>query len=206
MYIGWMDSTTHTPFLLPPTWKNNKTYFHDDGIWASLNGWLNAVRWTDDIVKDIILGFRERGLEDETLFIMYSPPRSINHSHGDHAFPFVGDWLTPIDNPHNEHYRIPMMIYNPRIKNPLKKVINGNFYSLSIPTTILDLMVHTKSFSQSAQQTLAQRFAANYEHAQSLLRPIKPVIRLFSVAPGGGQWVLDNGSNLRVPSQFSELN
>jgi phosphoglycerol transferase MdoB-like AlkP superfamily enzyme len=69
MYIGWMDSTTHTPFLLPPFWKN-KTYYHDDDSWASINGWLNAVRWTDDIVKDIILGFRERGLEDETLFIM----------------------------------------------------------------------------------------------------------------------------------------
>lgn len=91
-----------------------------------------------------------------------------------------------------------MMIYNPRIKNPKKEKVEGNFYALSIPTTILDLMVHTKSFAQAAQQDLAKRFAANYEHAQSLLRPVRETIRFFNVDPGGGQWVLDNGRNLRV--------
>ena len=90
------------------------------------------------------------------------------------------------------------MLYNPQIKNPKKKRIEGNFYSLSIPTTILDLMVHTNSFSQSAQQDLALRFAGNYEHAQSLLRPVNETIRFFNVDPGGGQWVIDNGRNLRV--------
>jgi len=94
------------------------------------------------------------------------------------------------------------MIYNPRIKNPLKKMIKGSFYSLSIPTTILDLMIHTKSFAQEAHRTLAQKFAANYEYAQSLLRPIKQVIRIFQVAPGNTQWVVDNGSNLRVTQLY----
>jgi hypothetical protein len=90
------------------------------------------------------------------------------------------------------------MIYNPRIKNPEKKKVEGNFYTLSIPTTILDLMAYTKSFAQDTQQELARRFAANYEHAQSLLRPVHESIRFFGVDPGGGQWVLDNGRNLRV--------
>jgi hypothetical protein len=126
----------------------------------------------------------------------------IDYSHGDHAFPFVGDYLTPIDNPHNEHYQVPMLIYNPRLKNPLKKVFKGHYYSLSIPTTVLDLMIHTDSFAQAPQKTLAQRFAANYEHAQSLLRPVKPTIRLFLVAPGGVAWVLDNSVNLRVVSLY----
>ena len=90
------------------------------------------------------------------------------------------------------------MIYNPQIKNPEKKKVNGSFYTLSIPTTILDLMTHTKSFEQEAQQDLARRFAANYEHAQSLLRPVNETIRFFTVDPGGGYWILDNGRNLRV--------
>jgi len=72
MYIGWMDSTSHTPFILPPFWKNNVTFYHEETAWASVNSWLNSLRWTDDIVKEIILGFRERGLEDETLFVMYA--------------------------------------------------------------------------------------------------------------------------------------
>ena len=122
----------------------------------------------------------------------------LTYSHGDHGFPFIGEWVTPVDNPHNENYRVPFMIYNPRISNPTKKVINGNFYSLSIQTTILDLMVYTNSLSQEDQQTMAWRFAANYEHAQSLLRPVKPTIRLFGVSLGGSEWTLDNGINLRV--------
>ena len=98
------------------------------------------------------------------------------------------------------------MIYNPRLKNPTKKKIEGSYYSLSIPTTILDLMAHTKSFSQQSQQLLAMRFAANYEHAQSLLRPVKESTRFFTVDPGGGYWIVDNGRNLRVLSyQIADL-
>ena len=62
-------------------------------------------------------------------------------------------------------FSIPWMIYNPGIKNPTKKKIEGSFYSLSLPTTILDLMVHTNSFQLSTQDELAQRFAQNYEFA-----------------------------------------
>jgi hypothetical protein len=90
------------------------------------------------------------------------------------------------------------MIYNPNIKNPTKKKVEGNFYQLSVPTTVLDLMLTTGSFEQEAQRDLAKRFAGNYEHAQSLLRPVNETIRFFTVDPGGGYWILDNGRNLRV--------
>jgi hypothetical protein len=72
MYLGWMSTTTHTPFRIPSEWNGRKNYVHDHGEWDSVDNWLNAVRWTDDKVKEIILGFRERGLENETLFLMYS--------------------------------------------------------------------------------------------------------------------------------------
>ena len=91
-----------------------------------------------------------------------------------------------------------MMIYNPRIKNHEERTVKGNFYSLSLPTTILDLMVHTNSLRQPAQQDLALQFAQNYEFAQSLLRPVNESIRFFFVHPGGTKWVLDNSRNLRV--------
>src|SRR5437667_9180266 len=166
LYISWMDSTTHWPFILPPKWReaNYRTYFTaesspksrkrgDTFVPENVHGWLNTLKWTDDIVKDIILGFRERGLENDTLFIMYifQFPRLI-FSHGDHGVGFLGQWPTPIHNPLNEAYRIPFMLYNPRIRNPKKKKIDGNFYALSIPTTILDLMIHINSFKQENQK------------------------------------------------------
>jgi len=81
VYLGWMSSTTHTPLILPDEWLSNnyRTYLKKTGdanLWRNrehlpMDSWLNALRWTDDIVRDIIMGFRERGLEDETLFVMY---------------------------------------------------------------------------------------------------------------------------------------
>jgi len=75
LLLGWMSSTTHTPFLINPKWKddNFKDYIEGETSWDTVNGYLNAIRWTDDKVKEIILGFRERGLENETLFVMYPP-------------------------------------------------------------------------------------------------------------------------------------
>src|SRR5271170_4605328 len=123
-------------------------------------------------------------------------------SHSDHGFPFMGHWKTPVENIYNEPLPIPWMIYNPRIKNPTKKKVEGSFYSLSLPTTILDLMIHTNSFGHSTQAALAQRFAENYEFAQSLLRPVKETLRMFLVSPGGTQWAVDNSKNLRVRVVF----
>jgi len=71
MYLGWMSTTTHTPFRIPSEWNGRKSYVWTNGEWDSVDNWMNAVRWTDDKVKEIILGFRERGLENETLFLMY---------------------------------------------------------------------------------------------------------------------------------------
>jgi phosphoglycerol transferase MdoB-like AlkP superfamily enzyme len=208
MYLGWMSTTTHTRFKISPEWleRNYQPFVHDEN-WDSIDNWLNAVRWTDDAIKEIVLGFRERGLENDTLFLMYflSKERS-DHSHGDHGFPFAGEGKTLLENSHNEAYQIPMMIYNPKINNPDEKKVKGNFYALSIPTTILDLMIHTKSFAQTAQQNLARRFAQNYEFAQSLLRPVKETLRLFFVHPGGTHMLLDNSQNLRVIPFSHKLN
>ena len=80
MYLSYKTSTTHTPLIFPPGWEeeNYRDYVEkgeDRGLWhlrehLPIDRWLNAVRWTDDTVRNIILGFRERGLEDETLFVM----------------------------------------------------------------------------------------------------------------------------------------
>jgi hypothetical protein len=95
------------------------------------------------------------------------------------------------------------MIYNPRIKNPGGRKIEGNYYTLSIPTTLLDIMSLTGSFEQDGQFDLAYDFATHYEYAQSLLRPINPTLRFFTVTPGGGNWIVDNGQNLRVRPDLS---
>jgi Sulfatase len=203
MYLSWMSQVTHWGVPRSPAWDelHYQKFTKDESIPDLINNYLNGIRSTDDIVKEIILGFRERGLEDDTLFVMYPRFCALTNamsSHGDHGFPFLSKWQTPVENPHNDPYRISFMLYNPLISNPTNHILTKNVYGAAIPTTILDVLLHTNSLSQETQRSLAHKFAANYEHAQSFLRPIKPSIRLFYVNPGGSQWVLDNGRNLRV--------
>lgn len=131
------------------------------------------------------------------LCTFYLEDRLIS-SHSDHGFPFIGERKTPLLNLHTESFQIPWMIYNPLIKNPVKRKVKGNFYSLSLPTTILDLLIYTRSLYQPVQRDLAWNIAKNYEFAQSLLRPVKESLRMFQFSPGGGMWAVDNSRNLRV--------
>jgi len=90
MYLSWKTSATHTPLYLPPEWEdeNHRAYLQKGDNWelwterehVPIDQWLNALRWTDDIVKELILGFRKRGLEDETLFMLYTafPMKTAN--------------------------------------------------------------------------------------------------------------------------------
>jgi phosphoglycerol transferase MdoB-like AlkP superfamily enzyme len=83
-YISWFDSTTHWPFILPPEWKERReakfydTITNEPGepgdtfVPVNVHTYLNTLRWTDDTMQALISDFRKRGLEDETLFIMYA--------------------------------------------------------------------------------------------------------------------------------------
>lgn len=68
---------THIWLPLNPAWEtvNYQAFTQDASGTESTDHYLNGIRETDDLVKDIILGFRERGLENETLFVMYHPWR-----------------------------------------------------------------------------------------------------------------------------------
>jgi phosphoglycerol transferase MdoB-like AlkP superfamily enzyme len=69
MYLAWQSQVTHWGIPLNPEWtKDNYRPLTQD---QDIDRYLNGLKETDDLVKEIILGFRARGLEDETLFIMY---------------------------------------------------------------------------------------------------------------------------------------
>ena len=78
MYLTWMSQVTHWGLPLNPVWseKNFQEFIQDETDWETINDYLNGIRETDDNVKNIIEGFRQRGLEEETLFIMYLSQRS----------------------------------------------------------------------------------------------------------------------------------
>jgi phosphoglycerol transferase MdoB-like AlkP superfamily enzyme len=68
-----MSQVTHLWLPLNPAWEklNYQAFTQDKPDTQSTDLYLNGIRETDDLVRDIILGFRKRGLENETLFVMY---------------------------------------------------------------------------------------------------------------------------------------
>lgn len=75
MYLTWQSQVTHVYLPLNPAWLENnyQPFTIDEPDTQPTDRYLNGLKETDDLVKEIILGFRERGLEDETLFVMYLP-------------------------------------------------------------------------------------------------------------------------------------
>ena len=72
MYLTWQSQVTHVYLPLNPAWLENnyQPFTIDQPDTQPTDRYLNGLKETDDLVKEIILGFRERGLEDETLFVM----------------------------------------------------------------------------------------------------------------------------------------
>jgi phosphoglycerol transferase MdoB-like AlkP superfamily enzyme len=72
MYLTWQSQVTHVYLPLNPAWLENnyQPFTIDQPDTQPIDRYLNGLKETDDLVKEIILGFRERGLEDETLFVM----------------------------------------------------------------------------------------------------------------------------------------
>lgn len=71
MFLSWASQVTHAYLPLNPAWMPKSLPFTWDRPFTQpSNHYLNGLRETDDLIKEIILGFRERGLENDTLFVM----------------------------------------------------------------------------------------------------------------------------------------
>ncbi|KAJ5736263.1 uncharacterized protein N7483_001388 [Penicillium malachiteum] len=100
-----LTGTTHHPWGLP-----NKTY---ERILGSenrhnndLNKYLNAVGFQDKWLTEIIDILEEKGVANETLFVMA----------GDHGLSLPNDGgITPYDNPHVGSFAVPIVLAHPQL-------------------------------------------------------------------------------------------
>jgi glucan phosphoethanolaminetransferase (alkaline phosphatase superfamily) len=72
MFLSWASQVTHAYLPLNPVWSDSKflNFTVDREFRQPTNHYLNGLRETDDLVKEIIFGFRDRGMENDTLFVM----------------------------------------------------------------------------------------------------------------------------------------
>ena len=164
VFLSQLTSTTHHGFGIP----EEETYvpLTDDKEWDDLSHYLNAVGYVDRWLSKILKILDSEGVADETLLILV----------GDHG-------LSIAERGYNHAViaiptlRTTTFRWLCRIQSYQKIDINDAVTSLQILPTILDLLIETKSLSESETQA-ARDLLRNYE-GQSLLRPLRKFSRRF---------------------------
>ncbi|KAF4487749.1 hypothetical protein FAGAP_11396 [Fusarium agapanthi] len=163
MFFSHFTSTTHHPWGVPKSFE--KTDFLNTegkmGWHSEFNDYLNAMRFTDAWLGELLQTFDNHGLTNETLVVFV----------GDHGQAFKEDQKSKTgtyENGHVSNFRVPITFRHPHIP---RVQYNANATSLSILPTILDLLINTGSLNEK-DQNAAEDLIHDYE-GQSLIRPYK---------------------------------
>jgi len=127
LLAGVLTTSTHYPFPLPDG-EQSQEYVTNE----VLNNYLNSIRMTDGLLKKIIGGFEERGVLNETMFVMLG-----DHGHG------FDDWghkiLGALDNSMESGFRVPFMVYSPSLR-PMEPV-EGRYTNMDVLPTVMDVLI-----------------------------------------------------------------
>ncbi|OQE08462.1 hypothetical protein PENVUL_c009G00832 [Penicillium vulpinum] len=179
LFLTHLTSTTHHPWGIPneafEEMMGSKSGSNND-----MNRFLNSVGYVDDWISNLIDILEEKGVVNETLFVMA----------GDHGLSLPNDGgITPYDNPHVGSFKVPIVIAHPQLP-PVQ--IDTPVISSQIVPTIIDLLIESASLSQDSTRS-ARDIRSLYE-GQSLIRP--QVVEQdgreawhFTVMNTGGSWL-----------------
>ena len=136
-FLSFMfTSTNHSDFHLPSS--KFERYPHD---LKNYNGYLNSLIYVDNAIERFIENIKKEPWFDNTIFIF-----TADHGHSD-ALNEVGKKLRVGSEklPSIEHFRIPLVIYAPKIFKPKEINILGS--QNDIMPTIIDILGFKGSFS-----------------------------------------------------------
>lgn len=177
MFFSHFTSTTHHPWGTPDAYKHvdyMDPHGHDE-----FNNYLNAIRFTDAWLGELMQIFNDAGIANETLIIFV----------GDHGQAFGEDSSKTgtYENGHVSNFRVPITFRHPQMP---RVQYETNATSISILPTLLDLLVNTGSLNDQDTTTISD-LVQDYE-GQSLIRPYKPTHNgrrawNFGVINGGGR-------------------
>lgn len=117
--------TPHHEYLAPDRY-GIKDFAEEE----QLNGYLNGVRYVDFFLKNLFEQYKEAGVYEDTIFVIF----------GDHGEGFGEHGVRGHDNViYEEGLRTPMIVHDPRRWEDGKRV-EGPSNQLDVPPTVLDLL------------------------------------------------------------------
>ncbi|KAJ5384755.1 Alkaline phosphatase-like alpha/beta/alpha [Penicillium concentricum] len=160
MFLSHVTSTTHHPWSTPDDFKK-EPYMSDQGNINHdlMNNYLNAARFVDNWLGDIMTLLEQTGIANETLVVVV----------GDHGQAFGEDnkeMTGTYENGHISNFRVPLVFHHPHMP---RVDITANATALSIVPTILDLLVQSNSLDERDSE-IASSLLPEYQ-GQSLIRP-----------------------------------
>ncbi|KAJ5748775.1 uncharacterized protein N7511_010471 [Penicillium nucicola] len=160
MFLSHVTSTTHHPWGTPTDFEA-ESYMGSQGSANHdlMNNYMNAARFVDIWLGDIMNMLEQTGISNETLVVIV----------GDHGQAFGednNDMTGTYENGHISNFRVPLVFHHPKMP---RVNINANATALSIIPTILDLLVQSNSLDERDSE-IASALLPEYQ-GQSLLRP-----------------------------------
>lgn len=128
-FASYVTITPHHEWLAPDDRYGSKDFGRED---ERLERYLNTVRYVDFFLKDLIQQYKDLGLYEDTVFIIY----------GDHGEGFAEHGVRGHDNViHEEGLRIPLIIHDPQRWQDGERISPDSPVNLmDVPPTILDLL------------------------------------------------------------------
>ena len=157
VFLTHLTSTAHHPFNIP----NEEKYvpLAAGGKLEDLSRYVNAAGFVDRWLGRILEILEDHGVSQNTLVVLV----------GDHGLSIVETGaVTPYYQPNIDNFHVPLILSHQALP-PID--IDSPVNSISILPTILDLLVETRSLSESAKRA-ARDLIRNYE-GQSLIRPFQ---------------------------------
>ncbi|MFB3132467.1 MAG: LTA synthase family protein, partial [Rhodothermales bacterium] len=145
-FLAYLTLVAHHPYTVPSTFER-RDYGVDD---QTLDDYLNAVRYTDDVVRRLFEGFEARGLLDSTLFIIIGDHGQAFGEHKQRMHPDV-IW--------DEALHVPALLYNP-VLFPEHRWITGARQQIDLLPTVAD--------------ALGFRLEGGHYPGISMLQPVPP--------------------------------
>jgi phosphoglycerol transferase MdoB-like AlkP superfamily enzyme len=123
--VKYLTGTGHHEYL-PPTRYGLEDFSEDD----RLNRYLNCLRYQDFFVKNLIEQYKNLGLYEGTIFVLYGDHGEAFGEHGRYAHD---------DVPYEESLKVPLIIHDPRRSGDGKR-IEGLSNLTDILPTVLELL------------------------------------------------------------------